>query len=483
MSEFQLFARRIGLISITNLISGLSALLLVPILTKTIPIEEYGVWVQITITLVLVPIIVMLGLPYTMVRFLAAVKEREKIQEAFYSIFTIILVTTGLTSIVIYLFSGLIATYFFDNQIQIVKILSFIVFFECLNLLLLNYFRTFQQIKKYTIFSCFQTCIKVASVAIFVFLGYGIFGAVIGLLITDIFHFVLMFLCVISEIGVTLPRFIDIREYLAFGLPTVQGNLSAWIVDSSDRFIIGFCLGSAFVGYYAPGCVLGSMVTLFVAPLIFLLPSALSKYYDEANIENVKLILKHTVKYFLALSIPSIVGLSLLSKPILMILSTPSIAEKSYIITPFFACCGLLFGLHAIIVNILVLEKKTNIMALIWVFAAVLSLGLNFLLVPRIGILGAAITMLFTYFFAFVLTMFFSSKYFVFPIDFYFLLKCIFASLIMALVIILVERLIPVTLIYICLIICISSLTYCVALLILKGFKRHEIDFFINIFC
>ena len=78
MSEFKLFAQRIGLTGLTNLLITLSGILLIPILTKTLSIEEYGIWAQIMVTIGLVPSIVMLGLPYTMVRFLAgAEKKRE----------------------------------------------------------------------------------------------------------------------------------------------------------------------------------------------------------------------------------------------------------------------------------------------------------------------------------------------------------------------------------------------------------------------
>ena len=65
MSEYRLFAQRIGLIGITNLLVNLSGVILLPILTKTLPIEEYGIWTQITVTIGLIPSIVMLGLPYT----------------------------------------------------------------------------------------------------------------------------------------------------------------------------------------------------------------------------------------------------------------------------------------------------------------------------------------------------------------------------------------------------------------------------------
>jgi hypothetical protein len=47
------------------------------------------------VTIGLVPGVVMLGLPYTMVRFLAAAKSREEIQEGYYSIVGITVVTAG----------------------------------------------------------------------------------------------------------------------------------------------------------------------------------------------------------------------------------------------------------------------------------------------------------------------------------------------------------------------------------------------------
>ena len=81
LQKYRQFARQIGIIGATNLLISLSGLILLPILTKTLPIEEYGTYVQITVTIGLVPGVVMLGLPYTMVRYLAAAKSREEIRE------------------------------------------------------------------------------------------------------------------------------------------------------------------------------------------------------------------------------------------------------------------------------------------------------------------------------------------------------------------------------------------------------------------
>ena len=97
------------------------------------------------------------------------------------------------------------------------------------------------------------------------------------------------------------------------------------------------------------------------------------------------------MKYFLLIAIPASFGLSILSKPILMILTTPDIATNGYLITPFVAASAVLFGVYAIAGNVLILEKRTQLMGTTWIIAAVLNLILNIIFVPILGIIGACI--------------------------------------------------------------------------------------------
>ena len=478
MQEYHQFARRIGLIGATNLLISLSGLILLPILTKTLPIEEYGTYIQVTVTIGLVPAVVMLGLPYTMVRFLAGARSREEIQEGYYSIVGITVVTAGLASLALFILAEPIAAALFDNRVAITRILAAIVFLECMNGLQYNYFRTFQQIKRYSSLTFFKTCLQLILVCTLVLAGYGILGATIGLLVTDVVLLIIMSILIVSEIGVAVPKFRHLREYLSFGLPTVPGNLSSWVVNSSDRYMVALFLGTAYVGYYSPGYSLGNIVNMFIAPLSFMLPAVLSKHYDDGNLKDVKTVLSYSMKYFLALAIPSVVGLSLLSKPLLTILSTPEIAEQGYLITPFLALTGLLFGLFAIIAEILVLEKKTSITGTIWILAAVLNLGLNIIFVPRIGIMGAAATTLVAYSLAFILSAYYSFKYLVFPVDGSFILKCLVAATIMGAVVVIGGAQMSGGLLGIFLLVGVSALVYGAGLLVLRGFKKEEIRFF-----
>ena len=478
MQEYHQFARRIGLIGATNLLISLSGLILLPILTKTLPIEEYGTYVQVTVTIGLVPAVVMLGLPYTMVRFLAGARSREEIQEGYYSIVGITVVTAGLASLALFILAEPIAAALFDNRVAITRVLAAIVFLECMNGLQYNYFRTFQQIKRYSSLTFFKTCLQLTLVCTLVLAGYGILGATIGLLVTDVVLLIIMSILIVSEIGVAVPKFRHLREYLSFGLPTVPGNLSSWVVNSSDRYVIALFLGTAYVGYYSPGYTLGNIVNMFIAPLSFMLPAVLSKHYDDGNLNDVKTILSYSMKYFLALAIPSAVGLSLLSRPLLTILSTPEIAAQGYLITPFTALSGLLFGSYAVIMQILVLEKKTGISGTIWIVAAILNLGLNIIFVPIFGIIGAAVTTLLAYSLAFLLSTYYSFKYLVFDVNAAFVLKCIVSSAIMGVVVVIGSSQMSGGLVSVILLVIISALVYTAGLFILRGFKKEEILFF-----
>jgi O-antigen/teichoic acid export membrane protein len=475
MSEYRLFAQRIGLTGITNLLVSLSGIILLPILTKTLSIEEYGIWAQIIVTIGLIPSIVLLGLPYTMVRFLAGAKRIEEIQEGYYSIYTIVLFASSAVSLLLFSSSRIIASTLFDGNQTVVKILSIILFIECLNNVQLNFFRTSQQMKKYSSFLLIQTCLNIALVACFVLSGHGIAGAAIGILVSRFLVFLIMVSLIVSEIGIKIPKFTNLRDYLVFGLPTVPGNLSRWVVNSSDRYVIGILLGTAFVGYYSPGYTLGYAIYMFVAPLGIILPAILSKYYDEHKMKEAKMVLKYSLKYFLLLAIPSSFGLSLLSEPLLEMLSTSAIAREGYLVTPFVAVGTVFFGASVIVNHVVIMEKKTAIMGSIYTLAAILNLGLSLVLVPYTGIVGAAIATLVAYLFVFIVGIYYSFKYLRFEIDLLFILKSIFASIAMSLVIVIWS---PEGLSNLMIAIGVCALIYATVLLLLRGMTKEELLFF-----
>ncbi len=241
--------------------------------------------------------------------------------------------------------------------------------------------------------------------------------------------------------------------------------------------MIGFYLGPASVGYYSPGYSVGNLINIFFAPLNFILPATLSKHYDNNNIDEVKNILNISLKYYLIVAIPSFFGLSLLSEPLLNILTTPDIASKGYFITPFVALSSLLFGIYTIYQKIIILEKKTKITAKIALIAAISNILLNFLLIPYIGIIGAAFTTLLAYLIFLLLTLYYSSKFLRLYLDIKLLIKCIFSSMVMSYLITTIDGDIEGIISFIS-VVAIGATIYIITLLILKGITKDDFKTF-----
>ena len=435
MNEYVRFIQRIGLVGLTNILISLSGLIFIPIITKSFTTAEYGMWAQVNTTIALVPNIANLGLPYTMVRFLSAEKDKEKIKDSFYPMITLTFISTLVICALFLIFGNQIANALFNGSMQILYITTAISFFACMNLMLITFFRTFQQMKRYSLFLVLQSYIGVFVSIYLTYAGYDIETVVLGLLTGYVAVFIMMSILILRYLGIGVGKWSNLKEQLEFTIPTIPSNVSSWVVDSSDKYVIGILIGSVAVGCYSPGYALGSILLMFLSPFAVLLPAILPEHYEKGNIEEVNKYLNYSMKYYLLLTVPAGVGMSVLSKPLLYIITTPEIALGGYLVTPF-VCLGAIFmGMYGITNNILILEKNTMILGKLWIIVAISNIVLNLILVPHLNIIGAAIATLLCYILAFSVTAIASRKTMKLPFNGKEILKIAIASAIMGIVV------------------------------------------------
>ena len=171
LNNYSFIVRRIGLVGITNVLVVLTSIILTPILTKTLPITDYGLWVQVNTTYLLVTGFNALGLPSTMVRFLSSEKDERIIQGTFYSLLTLILIISALTSLILFYFSRPISDILFNGNSGIVILTSFIIFVGSMNLFFIDYFRTFGRMKIYSLLLLIQGYLALDSFIYFTVTG------------------------------------------------------------------------------------------------------------------------------------------------------------------------------------------------------------------------------------------------------------------------------------------------------------------------
>ncbi len=279
---------------------------------------------------------------------------------------------------------------------------------------------------------------------------------------------------IIRQIGFAIPKFLYLREFLQFGLPTIPISIINWIIDSSDRYFIGYLLGAMLVGIYNAAYAIGNLVHVFIMPIQMILYPELARLYDEGDYYTVRLYLSMTIKYYVMIAIPSIIGLFAISKPLLLLFTTKEFLIGSDII-PIIALGAFFAGLFQITINIFLLVKKTKFIFYIQFLSAIINIILNIILISNFGIIGAAYATLISFFIMSTFSYTLGMKYFQIHIDYTALIKCAISAMIM--VIPLFAMTINSVSIFIGAIV-LAIIIYFVVLIVTKFFSTSEIEIF-----
>jgi O-antigen/teichoic acid export membrane protein len=427
--SYKKFARDVGLIGIAQIFTNLSNFLLLPIITKSLGTYDYGLWAQINISVSLISSLALMGLSMGLVRFLSSETEKKIIKESVYSILFFVSMSGLLSSFLLYILAEPLATFGFKdpNAAYFIKAGSLLILLNVIEPVSLYYFRVFRQIEKFSYFTLFEAFGKLLFILVLLKMGYGLLGVIIATLLVQGFITLIAVLIIIKQIGFVIPRFTYIRDYLQYSLPLTPNTLVRWVTESSDRYLVTYFLGLNSVGIYSAACSFGNLIQLFVSPLQLILFPELSKLFDENKIVEIEIYMSYSLRYFLFISIPAVFGLSAFAKPLLGIFTTQDFLSGWFVI-PVIAFSGLLAGIVQIFVNTLLIVKKTKVPTYINFAVAVLNILINLLLIPSIGIVGAALSTLLSYFFMAIMCTYMSLKYFKHNFYFYDVIKSILSS-------------------------------------------------------
>lgn len=470
--------RNIGLVGVTEIINSASGIILVAILTKFLGIYSYGLWEQVAVTIGILDPFASFGLNNALIRFLPVKKLKTEKQDLFYSILLFKLITSLIISLVLILFSGHLANAFFGGNIEIVRLISVIFIIGSATVVCQFYLQSVSKIKLYSLLKLSGRIVEIVSIFITILLGYDLIGVLLAVIIVRAIFLIIYFFFIISDIGITIPHFTEIKELLRYGLPLVPTGFSAWVITFSDRYMIAYMMGVSYVGSYSVGYTIGFIIFMLVVVINFVLMPVLSKMYDEHNMNEVKQYLKYSLKYYLFFSIPTVFGLSILSKQLLTIIATSSVAEEAWIIPPIIALAALFAGVYETFEKSLRLTKKTKIIGVTVTISAMINFLLNLFFIPLMGITGAALATVSSYGVATALIIFYSFKEIRFEIEKKFFPKAISASILIVLIAWIWQ---PVGLISVILCIFVCIISYFVIMFLLKVFEPKEIAFIKNL--
>ncbi len=479
IKEYTRFTRQVSYVLFANIITVLLGFLQLPILTKGLGANLYGTWSLINAAISFIIPLAVLGFGDAILRFLAAEKDTGRIREDFLSaLFSTVLVSGIAFALLMFFLSDYLAVHIFNGieSSYYIKLASILVPLGCISGLDSAYLITFRKIGLLATFTVAQSVVNVGMIYLSLRFGYRLNGVIMATIVVSLlFHLTLLFI-ILKQIGFRFPRFSHLKSFLSYGLPLTPASAIFWVINSSDRYLISYFIGVSAVGIYSAAHTIGWYASFLVTPITVLLFPTIAKSYDENNLSEARNFLKYSFKYFMMVAIPSAFGLSILAKPILQVLTTPEFAVGNLVVL-FVSFKAVLMGFYEISRYIIQLVKKTRLILMLLTISAVLSIVLNILLIPLMGILGAAVASLITYGSLFIITLIVTRRYLKFDLSVPFILKSVLSSGIMAICIWLIN---PQSIAWILASIFIGIVVYFVVLLLIKGLSKEERTFFVN---
>jgi O-antigen/teichoic acid export membrane protein len=226
------------------------------------------------------------------------------------------------------------------------------------------------------------------------------------------------------SLGVDLP---SLKKALLFGLPLMPHFLAHWVLGASDRVILERYVPLSEVGVYSVGYLIGSMMIIFATAC----NNAMLPLFGRAKpcgYSELRMLARITTYYILVLTFVGLC-LSLFSKEMVLLFTTDSYNKAASII-PWIVLGYFFMGLYCIPMNAIVqITGNSKSIPLFTVTAALLNIVLNILLIPRIGMIAAALTTATSYFLMFVGVFFLAYKIVRLPYEYYRILKIFLSSM------------------------------------------------------
>jgi len=408
MDSYKTFIKNNRTVLIGHILIYAQGIILMPLIIKTVGITVYGGYILVSTLLGFTFGISSFGVGFKSGRFLPASEGRKERRAFFYPQFCFQFLSIVVLSLVIFVFYPMLDRLFFKSTFNFSRWLVFpYLFLYFLFSQIVGYLMSTHRVHHFNFSTVAFPYVNIALVALVYLKTHHL--SVNTLFLMQIAAYLLLVIPLLAmlfrEIGLefTLPEFKELVSDIKLGLPLRINYIMDFLLSSSDRYLITYFLTVAAVGYYNPGYALGSLIIFFPRVSGVVLVPLMSKALDTGNKEQAHNMFKYTIKGFLLLAIPYIVGSAVLSRSLLTLFANTEVSQKAYLVTPIVAAATLFFGLNIILSNVLWVKMKTSVILKMNTIAAFINLALNLIFLSLFkNVLIAAITTLISYAVVFV---------------------------------------------------------------------------------
>ena len=402
LNKYKHLVKNTFIFAIGTFSSKILVFVLMPIYTRTLTTEQYGIVDLVVQTANLLFPLVTLGMTNAIIRFGVDRSYRKN------DVFTAGLLATLLGFAAFLCFSPLLG--FIQGIGDHIWLLIIYVFTSCIKSLSSTFVRSKGCTKLYA-FDGFLSTLVNCTLTILFLVGFKweITGYLLAIILADVLSILFLFFAgdLLRNIrirGMSLPTAVAMLKY---ALPMIPTNVFWWVVATSDRYIIAFMISEAANGLYAAS---------YKVPTILMLVSSI--FMDAWQVSAIK---EHKQKdraqffsqifnAFQSVMFLSSAWLIPFSKIFTMILVSESY-YASWQFIPFLILANAFCCMVNFIGSVYMVEKRSIATLVTTIIGAAANVGMNFAFIPLFstdanpigGAQGAAIATFLSYFLVFVI--------------------------------------------------------------------------------
>ena len=374
-----------------NLLQKAAAFLLLPLYTYYLSPEDFGITGIVQSANQILTIVLALGINSAIQRYYYEYYEDEtQLKQYISSTFLFLTVAASVASLGLLLGGEPVWGMIF-RQVPFVpyaQLMIWTVWGSVLTQYALNLYRAHQEPVRFVITQLGNFLLTTTTTIYFVaFCHLGAKGQLMGLLVGAVVTALISSALLLKEHFTLRVDWKFIRVSMVYGVPLIPHLIAQWVKTSLDRLILENYATLDEVGIYTLGYKLGFVMQVLVSST----NQAYVPYFFEMmkNYPNPKNRFKKIVAFYVTIFGSICLFGVLFGREVLQLLAPPDYYPAARIV-PLILFGFLINGYYFLAVNPLFYFEQTAWVPWLTGTSAIASIGMNLLLVPRLGALGAA---------------------------------------------------------------------------------------------
>ncbi len=407
---------------IGHVLSRSIGFLLLPVYTNFISPEEMGIAAILFLFLALLTLLYQFGFAESFLRYFSLATELDERKRIFSNAFLSVLVLTISFTALLLVFAADVSRAIFHSPqySQLILMCCGILVGDVVAQMPLLILRIEEKSIRYLVITLANILINIAlNILFIVYLKYGLAGIFLSNLCSSLVTILFVAPLILKYFRLNFS-YVTIKKLFVFGFPFLFAGISKILLDLADRFILERLTDLQTVGIYNASYKVATFMGIIVAGFRF----AWSPYsLSISGRVDARQIYARVMTYFLLICGIIFIFISFfLEAGIQVKIAGLKFLGDQYldgiIIVPPIMLSYILNGVYSILLIGVQIEKRSSILPLSTGLGALANIVGNYLLIPHLGIVGAAIVTVISYLLMVIALYFYIQKYYFIPFEY-----------------------------------------------------------------